>query len=107
MKITKKSISKLIYLLIGIMLIFLGWHLGYLYSPNNIIPPIIIPNIPIIEASRNIIFSICPSVPPILFNIAYSFFLSFIVIKNELYNIIINFTLLWGCLGVKSNFVNC
>lgn len=40
MKITKKSISKLIYLLIGIMLIFLGWHLGYLYSPNNIIPPI-------------------------------------------------------------------
>ena len=33
-------------------------------------PPIIIPNAPIIVASKNIILNTCPSVPPILFNIA-------------------------------------
>ena len=54
------------------------------------VPPIMIPIVPIIIPSRKIIFNICPSVVPILFNIAYSFFLSFIVIKKALYSIIIN-----------------
>ena len=92
------SITNLKLYVVGNSISFINFKTT-LTPKYDINPPIIIPIIPITVASINTIFNTCVSVAPILFSMAYSFFLSFIVIRNALYNIIIN-------IAEKTNITN-